>query len=155
VKTTTKSSLVWECMQVLGKLSELNKVTFMSIPGHQGIAGNEEADRLASQSPIYPVHYYAFQCRQKTLQETIETGASARWVACTGCWQSKILMKYPLSSKANELLAMSRLRLRAATRPNNQESSPVQTWTHTTARMPAVWMRWQCTHCVWLPYPSL
>ena len=26
-KTTTESSLVWEYMQVLGKLSELNKVT--------------------------------------------------------------------------------------------------------------------------------
>jgi hypothetical protein len=32
-KTTTESSLVWECMQVLEKLSKSNKVTLMWIPG--------------------------------------------------------------------------------------------------------------------------
>jgi hypothetical protein len=37
-----------------------------------------------------------------------------RWVACTGCQQSKMQMKYPLAGRANELLAMSKLRLRAA-----------------------------------------
>ena len=32
-KTTTESSLIWECMQVLGKLSEFNKVTLVWITG--------------------------------------------------------------------------------------------------------------------------
>jgi hypothetical protein len=32
-KTTTESSLVWECVQVLEKLSKFNKVTLMWIPG--------------------------------------------------------------------------------------------------------------------------
>ena len=36
------------------------------------------------------------------------------WAACTGCRQSKILMRYHLSSRANELLGMNRLRLKAA-----------------------------------------
>jgi hypothetical protein len=43
-KTTTESSLVWECMQVLGKLCDFNKVTLLWIPGHQGILGNEEPE---------------------------------------------------------------------------------------------------------------
>jgi ribonuclease HI len=47
-KPTTKSSLVWECMQ----LSKSNKVTLMQIPGHQEIPGNEEADRLAKEGAV-------------------------------------------------------------------------------------------------------
>ena len=49
VKTTTESSPVWECMQVLGKLNELNKVTLVWIPGHHRIPANEEAERLAKE----------------------------------------------------------------------------------------------------------
>jgi ribonuclease HI len=48
--TTTESSLVWECMQVLEKLSKSNKVTLMWIP--EGIPGNEEADRLANEGAV-------------------------------------------------------------------------------------------------------
>jgi hypothetical protein len=44
VKTTAESSIVWECMQVLGKLNKLYKVTLGWIPRYQGISVNEEAD---------------------------------------------------------------------------------------------------------------
>jgi hypothetical protein len=40
-KTTTESSLVSVCMQVLGKLSEFTQVTFVWIPRHQGMPGNK------------------------------------------------------------------------------------------------------------------
>ena len=36
-------------MQVLGRLSELNKVTLVRIPEHQAMAGNQEAHRLAKE----------------------------------------------------------------------------------------------------------
>ena len=51
-KTTTESSLVWECMQVLAKRSEFDKVTLVWITEHQGTPGNEEADRLAKEGKI-------------------------------------------------------------------------------------------------------
>jgi ribonuclease HI len=49
VKTTTESSLVLEFVQVLGKLSEFNKVTLVWITRNQGIPANEEVDRLAKE----------------------------------------------------------------------------------------------------------
>lgn len=38
----------------------------------------------------------------------------ARWAAGTGCRQSKMLMRYHLPGRGNELLPRSRLRLAAA-----------------------------------------
>ena len=46
-KTTTESSLVWECTQTLEKLGEHNVVNLVWTPGHQCIHGNEVADGLA------------------------------------------------------------------------------------------------------------
>ena len=39
---------------------------------------------------------------------------NARWCACAGCRQSQILMRYPLPGRASKLVAVSRLRPRAA-----------------------------------------
>jgi hypothetical protein len=53
-KTTTKSSLVWECRQVLGRVSELNNVTLV------WILGSEEVDRLAKEGAIeVPPNHFA------------------------------------------------------------------------------------------------
>jgi hypothetical protein len=52
--------------------------------------------------------------KRKSIKEHLELRHQARWTACTGCRQSKVLKRYPLFSRANELLAMSKLRLRAA-----------------------------------------
>jgi hypothetical protein len=54
----------------------------------------------------------------------------------------------PLPSRANELLAMSRLRLWAVNRSHKPEGSLVQTWIHRMARMPAVWVQQKelCTY---------
>ncbi|XP_020298080.1 uncharacterized protein LOC109862437 [Pseudomyrmex gracilis] len=46
-KTTTESSVVWNCMQALNSLGERNSITLVWVPGNQGIQGNEMADSLA------------------------------------------------------------------------------------------------------------
>ncbi|XP_020297722.1 uncharacterized protein LOC109862173 [Pseudomyrmex gracilis] len=46
-KTTTESSVVWDCMQALNRLGERNNITLVWVPGHQDIQGNEVADSLA------------------------------------------------------------------------------------------------------------
>jgi ribonuclease HI len=59
-------------MQVLVKLSELNKVTLVWIPGHQRIRGNEEADRLAKDVAIeVPLNQFTitpFSVRKRFIQ---------------------------------------------------------------------------------------
>jgi ribonuclease HI len=95
-KTTTKSSLVWEYMQVLGKVSEFSEVTLVWIPGNEGIPRNKEADRLAKEgaSEVPPNQFPAVPFSVGKNQEWLELKHQARWAACTGCRQSKMLMRY-------------------------------------------------------------
>jgi hypothetical protein len=93
-------------------------VHVLLIPRHQGIPGNEEANRLAKEGAIEvsPNHFAAipFSVGKNLIRKQLEQKHQARWTACTGCRQSKVLMRYSLPSRASELLAMSKLRLRLA-----------------------------------------
>ena len=101
---------------MLGKLSEFNKFTVVWIPKHQGVLGNKEADRLAKEGAIEvpPTQFTArpFSAGKKLIRKQMELKHQARWAACTGC-QFKMLMRYCLPSRANKLLAVGKLRLRA------------------------------------------
>jgi hypothetical protein len=105
-------------MQMLDKISKFNKVTLMWITRHQGIPGNEEADRLAKEGavevPPNQLTAIPFSVGKNLIKKQLEQTHRARWTACSGCRQCKVLLRYPLPSRANELLAMSKLRLRAA-----------------------------------------
>ena len=62
VKTTTTSTLVWECMQVLEILREFNKANLVWMPGEQGIPDKEQSDRLAKEGAIaVPLNQFTTQ----------------------------------------------------------------------------------------------
>jgi hypothetical protein len=105
-------------MQALGKLHESSKVTLVWTPGHQGIPDKEEADKLAKEGtsgvPSSQTTVIPFNVGKKLVKRHLKLQQQARWDTCTGYRQFKTLVRYLLPSRANELLAMSRLRLRAA-----------------------------------------
>jgi hypothetical protein len=105
-------------MQALGRINKLKKLTLVWTPRHQGIPGNQEVDRLAKAGAIKltpsQTVVITFSVGKKLIKRHLELEQQDRSAACAGCCQSKTLIRYPLPGRANELRAMSRLRLWAA-----------------------------------------
>jgi hypothetical protein len=55
-----------------------------------------------------------FSVGKNLIKKQLEQRHQDRWTACTGYRQSKVLMSYLLPSRASELLAMNRSRLKIA-----------------------------------------
>ena len=51
---TVKSKLVLECLECLSELATRNSIQLVWVPGHEGILGNERADKLAKKGADTP-----------------------------------------------------------------------------------------------------
>jgi len=112
----TLSAVVWEFLQALGKLSGL-KVTFLWTLGHQGIWGNEEADTLArygaNKDPVGQVTGVTFTAGKEGIRGYLQQEHPTGWIATS--WLPPVQDALEsLPSRASELLALSRLRLKLA-----------------------------------------
>jgi len=84
-KTTTESSVVWDYMLALNRLGESHELTLVWAPGHQGIPGNETAERLAGLGTYglrgagHPL------CHRKKYHLRLEKEHSNSWKLICGC----------------------------------------------------------------------
>ncbi|XP_071579823.1 uncharacterized protein [Temnothorax nylanderi] len=117
-KTTTESALVWDCMLALERLSGLNKVTLVWVPGHQGIPGNETADSLAkkgaNEAPSDQVAVIPFAVGKEIIKSCLKREHLSRWEKLETCRQAKTLMKNSKPGRAKELLELTKQKLRMA-----------------------------------------
>ncbi|XP_071577346.1 uncharacterized protein [Temnothorax nylanderi] len=117
-KATTESALVWDCMLALERLSGLNKVTLVWVPGHQGVPGNETADLLAkkgaSKAPSDQVAGIPFAVEKEIIKSCLKREHLTRWENLKTCRQARTSMKNSRPGRAKELLALSKQKLRMA-----------------------------------------
>ncbi|XP_017890453.1 uncharacterized protein LOC108631211 [Ceratina calcarata] len=121
-RSSFKSAIALECCDTLNKLALVNRKVILSwCPGHRGVAGNEEADRLAKLvvkegrpgvEPWLPVSYAGFKSELKrfSLSRLIN-----RWSGTTNCRQGKEMIGEINVGKAKMILRMNRADVRILT----------------------------------------
>lgn len=115
-----ESKLVWDCLQKLITLGKRNKVTLMWVPGHIGVEGNEEADRLANiGSATKLIGPEPFCGRPKEyskliLRRTIEQEHKSYWNSLPRLRTSKKFI-IPQKIKVDKLLNLSKKDIRTLT----------------------------------------
>ncbi|XP_017888591.1 uncharacterized protein LOC108630038 [Ceratina calcarata] len=114
-KSSYKSAVALECFDRLNELASVNRrVVLCWCPGHRGIPGNEEADRLAKliveekrpgMEPWLPVPYADFKLQLKRLSLS---RLKERWSSTTTCRQGREMIGEINVGRVKEILRMNR-----------------------------------------------
>ena len=112
-----RSSTVLQCAENLCMLGKTKRLRSEWTPGHEGVHGNEEADKLAKQGsempvegpePFIPVPYAS--CVSE-LKDWCTKRWMTSWNERSDCHWTKGLVKRVSPRLTNKLLSLSRLRL--------------------------------------------
>ena len=88
------------------------------MPGHHGIIGNEEADKLARQAsaaqPLGPEPALGIpKClARKAIKNWTELQHFSKWIQMKGCKHGKLFIGRPCKKRADDLLKLNRHQLK-------------------------------------------
>lgn len=109
-----RSRLVLECKLRLNELGSQNKVTILWLPGHEGILGNETANKLArldSEKDFNgpePKFGISLTSRKRLVKEWLRKEHDKVWTNYVGARHTKIFCGTPSRETSLALLNLSR-----------------------------------------------